>query len=369
MAGACDRGTPQIQVTTERTPDPAAPAWAPPTVTPAELQAPAVDAPRIVALDPPNGATEVDATRPTLAVTFDRAMDREGWSWVIEGPETAPDLGEATFDATARTNTVQARLQPGRTYVVWVNSPQYSYFRSAAGVAALPLRWTFTTRAATPGHLAAGQGLGAVSAHGGPPHVVRLDPPNGAVDVDPATAVLRATFDRPMEPSWSWVTEGSNFPQATGKAYFEADARTAGDAGQPGARADLRDLAQQRELPTLPRSARNSGAAVALGVHDPDVALSRGGKPEWSPCPPPAARREGGDSRAIPSSHCGFPPTARGGPPRPADQAAGAAGVVPSSRRSAPPSRALGTGLRRKSALPSRGSRPSSAGSTARQDS
>jgi RNA polymerase sigma-70 factor (ECF subfamily) len=225
--GACDRGTPQIQVTTERTPETAAPTWAPPTATPAALQAPPADAPRVVTLDPPNGATAVDPARPTLAVTFDRAMDREGWSWVIEGPETAPELGEATFDATARTNTVQARLQPGRTYVVWVNSPQYSYFRSAQGVPSPPLRWTFTTRPAAPGQVVAGQGPGPVAAHGGPPHVVELDPPNGAVDVDAATAVLRATFDRPMEPSWSWVTEGSHFPQATGKAYFEPDARTA----------------------------------------------------------------------------------------------------------------------------------------------
>lgn len=211
--GACDRSTPRLQVTTEA---------ATPTATPPASGSvgPGNVAPRVVALDPPNGALDVDPTRPTLAVTFDRAMDREGWSWVIEDPQTAPELGEAAFDAAARINTVQARLAPGRTYVVWVNSAQYSYFRSAEGVPVAPLRWTFTTRSA-PG------GASAPAVSTSPPQVVRLEPANGATEVDPSITVLRATFDRPMEASWSWVTEGSNFPEATGKAYFEPDARTA----------------------------------------------------------------------------------------------------------------------------------------------
>jgi hypothetical protein len=150
-------------------------------------------------------------------------MDREGWSWVIEAPESAPDLGEAVFDAAGRTNTVLARLLPGRTYVVWVNSSRYSYFRSAEGIAAEPLRWTFTTSAAT----AATPSQAATASLATPPRVVLLDPPNGAGGVDPAKAVLRATFDRPMEESWSWVREPENFPEAVGKAYFEPDARTA----------------------------------------------------------------------------------------------------------------------------------------------
>jgi hypothetical protein len=56
---------------------------------------------------------------------------------------------------------------------------------------------------------------------------VRLEPANGATGVDPATTVLRATFDRAMEAGWSWVTEGHSFPETTGPAYFESDARTA----------------------------------------------------------------------------------------------------------------------------------------------
>lgn len=120
------------------------------TTTPSAASAPAepVGPPQVVAFDPPLGATNVDPARTVLAVTFDREMDREGWAWVIEDRSTAPDIGESSWDATVRTNSAPVRLEPGKTYVVWINSPQYSYFKDLAGRTATPVRWSFTTRAA-----------------------------------------------------------------------------------------------------------------------------------------------------------------------------------------------------------------------------
>ncbi len=203
--------------------------------TPPSSAAPTRSGPRVAALDPPQGARDVDPARDFLAVTFDREMDPEGWSWVIENPETAPELGDARFDAARRTNTVAVRLEPGRTYVVWVNSAQYDYFRDRDRVSAAPLRWTFTTRGDAPAKAAAKPPAPAappervplLAAHGSPPRVVTLSPANGADGVDPATRVLRARFDRPMEASWSWVSEGQSFPPAIGEAYFEPDGMTA----------------------------------------------------------------------------------------------------------------------------------------------
>ena len=77
-------------------------------------------------------------------------MDRQGWAWVIENPATAPELGASRFDGGGRANTVEAKLEPGRSYVVWVNSPEYSYFRDLAGAPAAPVRWTFSTRGGAP---------------------------------------------------------------------------------------------------------------------------------------------------------------------------------------------------------------------------
>lgn len=219
----------------------------------ASTPAPSPAGPQVVALDPPQGAIDVDPARGFLAVTFDRPMDPQGWSWVVEGPETAPDLGEASFDPDGRTNRVVARMEPGRTYVVWINSSRFQHFQDLAGVPATPLRWTFTTRgdgvppsagerspattAPLPPAAAPAPPFAPISSRGAPigvgvpsaaPQVIALSPPNGARNVDPAAvSELRVTFDREMANGWSWVREGDNFPETTGPAGFAADRRTA----------------------------------------------------------------------------------------------------------------------------------------------
>ncbi len=190
------------------------------------------EAPRAIAFDPPFGAVDVDPVQTTIAVTFDRAMDPEGWAWVVENPATAPEVGEATWDPSFRTNTAQVKLEPGRSYVVWVNSTQHAYFRDRSGRTVPPTRWTFSTRGAAPEQGAPGVATPVLAPTPtrapSPPLVVALDPPNGALEVDPAQALLRATFDRAMEGSWAWVTEGSDtFPEMAGQGYLEPDGRTA----------------------------------------------------------------------------------------------------------------------------------------------
>jgi hypothetical protein len=207
LLAACGERTPRVATTSE------------------DVAGSAARAPRAIALDPPNGARDVDPARTWLEVTFDRPMDPQGWAWVIEGPESAPEIAESSWDPEIRRNRVEVRLEPGREYVVWVNSPQFAYFRAPDGTPAEPLRWSFSTRAAAP---AGGGELTTLPAHAsGPPRVVSLQPANGAWDVDPATPLLRVTFDRPMQEGWSWVTEGGDsFPPPAGEARFENE-RTA----------------------------------------------------------------------------------------------------------------------------------------------
>jgi hypothetical protein len=206
LAAACGEPPPELAVSTESRPS---------------------AAPQVVAFDPPNGAADVDPARGTITVTFDREMDRQGWAWVIENPATAPETGESRFDPTGRANSVDVQLEPGRTYVVWVNSPEYPYFRDPSGVPATPVRWTFSTRGVAPA--GASGDFAPIAAHAaGPPRIVAFDPPNGATGVDAATSELRVTFDRVMSEGWSWVTEGQDFfPETTGEAFMTADRRTA----------------------------------------------------------------------------------------------------------------------------------------------
>jgi RNA polymerase sigma-70 factor (ECF subfamily) len=185
-------------------------------------------APPAAALDPPDGASGVDPSRTTLSATFDREMDRDGWAWVVESPATAPELGTSSWDASGRINTVAAKLAPGRSYVVWINSPQFAYFRDRAGSLATPRRWTFSTAgvaAAAPGDAQ----MAPIAAHAtGPPRVIAFEPPNGASAVDPGVAELRVSFDRPMSEGWSWVIESeATFPRTTGEGSMAADRRSA----------------------------------------------------------------------------------------------------------------------------------------------
>jgi hypothetical protein len=56
------------------------------------------------------------------------------------------------------------------------------------------------------------------------PLVVSIEPADGATDVDPATAAIRVTFDRPMQDgSWSVTGSGPQVPPANGKPSFDTD--------------------------------------------------------------------------------------------------------------------------------------------------
>lgn len=190
-----------------------------PSAVPAPSAAPA-DAPRVVAVDPPTGAVGIEPGRRLLSVTFDREMARSGWAWLRESPGSAPELtGEASFDASGRIHTVEAELEPGRTYVIWLNSEEIQHFRDTRGIPAVPFRWTFTTRRSAA--LAEFD-----SGDADPPRVVALEPPDGATGVDPSTATLQVTFDRPMAAGWSWVQEDpESFPETLGEPAFDNSGR------------------------------------------------------------------------------------------------------------------------------------------------
>jgi hypothetical protein len=211
-----------------------APACGGPGETSAEVQArlAAAQRPRVVAVDPPLGARDVDPRRTSLSVTFDRPMDPVGWAWVTEDPATAPELGEAvTWSVDGRTCTVDTVLAPNRHYVLWINSERFDYFKDVSDVSAAPFRWDFSTRfepdTESPAGIvdegaAGGRSARLLTLPGESPRVVAFEPGQGATQVPPGLVELRVTFDRPMREGWSWVTEaGKPFPELVGRAFFD----------------------------------------------------------------------------------------------------------------------------------------------------
>jgi hypothetical protein len=100
----------------------------------------AQDAPKVVAMTPPNLAAEVDAKTTTkLVVEVDQAMGQRR-SVVVGGDEMTGVSWQ-----NPKTFVIEVRLEPDRTYSLSLNRHTFTGFRSAKGVALLPVPWSFTT--------------------------------------------------------------------------------------------------------------------------------------------------------------------------------------------------------------------------------
>lgn len=72
------------------------------------------------------------------------------WSWVIHTPDTFPEIaGNAGYLADRGTNVPPVKLQPGRTYAIWLDSPTYEHnaVRDAQNNPAVPYLLVFQTSA------------------------------------------------------------------------------------------------------------------------------------------------------------------------------------------------------------------------------
>ncbi len=101
----------------------------------------------VVATVPMSGATGVAPGRAEIRVRFSKPMRDEGWTWGAWSPGTLPErVGEPRYLPDARTCVVDVRLEPGRTYAVWLNSNEVQDFRDRDGRPAVPYLLIFQTR-------------------------------------------------------------------------------------------------------------------------------------------------------------------------------------------------------------------------------
>lgn len=176
------------------------------------------DWPVVVDVNPKPGATGVDPALKEITVTFDRDMDTKGMSWTGDPPSFPPsDKGARPRWIDVRTCVLPVKLEQGAFYRLGINSTDKQNFRSADQVAFPPSVLVFCTAGATK----------AVEERMRVPTVVKLEPENGAADVDPATPSLRVTFDMPMGNGMSW-TKGGKAPKSPEgkKPTWSADGTT-----------------------------------------------------------------------------------------------------------------------------------------------
>lgn len=102
--------------------------------------------PRVAETFPGNGAQNVDPTIGEIWVKFDHKMTDRSWSWCYEDRSKFPQVGTPHYTEGMTTCVLPVKLEPGKEYVIWINTQNAKGFRDQAGRPAVPYRFTFRTR-------------------------------------------------------------------------------------------------------------------------------------------------------------------------------------------------------------------------------
>jgi hypothetical protein len=102
--------------------------------------------PAVIKTAPEAGASEVDASLTEIRITFSKAMQDGAWSWAMASQQSFPEMaGKPRYD-DARTCVLPVKLQPGRTYALWINTQKLLNFKDARGQPAVPYLLVFKTK-------------------------------------------------------------------------------------------------------------------------------------------------------------------------------------------------------------------------------
>jgi RNA polymerase sigma-70 factor (ECF subfamily) len=103
--------------------------------------------PVVVKTVPQAGAGDVDPKSTEIKVTFSKEMADGSWSWVTVSKENYPKTeGNPKYLDEKRTCVLPVKLEPGKTYAIWINHENYTNFRDAAGKPAVPYLLVFKTK-------------------------------------------------------------------------------------------------------------------------------------------------------------------------------------------------------------------------------
>ena len=104
-------------------------------------------APVVIKTVPEAGAVGVDTALTEIKVTFSKPMRDGSWSWSTVSQESFPEtVGKPHYLADGRTCALTVKLQPGKTYAMWVNSQKFTGFKDTDGRSAVPYLLVFETR-------------------------------------------------------------------------------------------------------------------------------------------------------------------------------------------------------------------------------
>ena len=103
--------------------------------------------PSVVKTVPQAGATDVDPALKELKFTFSKDMVDGSWSVCQVSKEHYPETaGKIHYLPDKRTCVMPVKLQPGKTYVLWLNLGKFQSFRDTEGHSSVPYQLVFETK-------------------------------------------------------------------------------------------------------------------------------------------------------------------------------------------------------------------------------
>ena len=104
--------------------------------------------PVVVKTVPEAGASDVDPTLTEIKATFSKEMADGKWSFVQLSDGSFPKAaGDVRYEKDKRTCVLPVKLEPGKTYALWINvAGKFENFKDADGRPAVPYLLVFKTR-------------------------------------------------------------------------------------------------------------------------------------------------------------------------------------------------------------------------------
>ncbi|MBW2702282.1 MAG: Ig-like domain-containing protein [Deltaproteobacteria bacterium] len=98
---------------------------------------------------PVAGDTQVDPATKEIRVTFSKSMKTEKmWSFVQVDKASYPKTtGKPKYEADGKTIVLPVKLEPGKSYAIWLNKGKFNAFRCKGNLPAVPYLLVFETKA------------------------------------------------------------------------------------------------------------------------------------------------------------------------------------------------------------------------------
>ncbi len=105
------------------------------------------ESPKVTATSPRNGSTDVDPSSSKITVTFSKPMLDKSWSWSYEDKGSFPrTTGQPYYTDDGSTCVLPVKLEPGKRYVIWINTVGFKNFKDRSGNPVEPYKLVFTTK-------------------------------------------------------------------------------------------------------------------------------------------------------------------------------------------------------------------------------